>query len=800
MKPSKKKKYNFTTYYIILISILISPLLILNSSYKIKQRNQAKLNNNEYISKKNILRNLDFNSDSLEVCSRSSEELVNYFQTGDTNLVKLYEYQEDSEPSNTTIYLINILSDEGDSGDNSKKYAKHLAPMIVFTILGILCIPGWLVFCCCAFCGCKCFNCCKTIKCRVPFFVIVSVLNLVFLADSIIGLIKVNPIFKGLTNTECSLLRFINEVLEGESKNVLPKWGGVAGIINIFNQTIGRIEEMSRDDTLSTTGNLQAAYETAKQTFINNLKSACTAISGESSYKYQTENVFDLAYYFGTHKNGESFTEGSYAEKWVNEAQITGDVKELYNKLGNVIHSHVNEAMRNAEDVIQEIGDGIEEIKDSIGENILDYSKKIDKYGKLTLRLVFSILLIISVLMETFFICLLIFASRKYNCPNLACFMKFLIHLFWNILSIISIVIFLVGGSICLIGKIGEDFFEAFSFLISSRNLLSPSPRIFENEASYYLDICINGDGIITDELGIENDLGNIGIIKTITKSLDKMIEEITLKESDPAQPDAVYDEIISEVNKRENNQIDYGFVNTNTKINLNLSESLSQLNERIDSCNIEDTWSFNCEINQQGSCNSAINTSRCINPKSCIDELKSRYTSICLSTQNSINAIDKIFEITNFASDSTKTNSISNQALNVKNAYRTFLTSAKNALSTYTIKFRPFGEIYNNFVGNGSILGVINCAFIGKNVKVLLNYLNDTIGDGFITLGIVLVIDGFIILCNIAFTILLLAIIDEVARIRKEEMNNKTNSPDEDQGKVIPSANVDNVDIHVKQ
>ena len=71
------------------------------------------------------------NSDSLEVCSRSSEELVNYFQTGDTNLVKLYEYQEDSEPSNTTIYLINILSDEGDSGDNSKKYAKHLAPMIV---------------------------------------------------------------------------------------------------------------------------------------------------------------------------------------------------------------------------------------------------------------------------------------------------------------------------------------------------------------------------------------------------------------------------------------------------------------------------------------------------------------------------------------------------------------------------------------------------------------------------------------------------------------------------------------------
>ena len=78
-----------------------------------------------------------------------------------------------------------------------------------------------------------------------------------------------------------------------------------------------------------------------------------------------------------------------------------------------------------------------------------------------------------------------------------------------------------------------------------------------------------------------------------------------------------------------------------------------------------------------------------------------------------------------------------------------------------------------------------------------MLNYLNDTIGDGFITLGVVLVIDGFIMLCNIAFTILLLSIIDEVERIRKEEMNIKTSSPDEDVNKVIPSANVG---MNVKQ
>ena len=148
---------------------------------------------------------------------------------------------------------------------------------------------------------------------------------------------------------------FISEILDGETKNVLPKWGGISGIIDIFNRTISQIEEMTNANTLSTTEIKKAEYEEANKTFINNLKAACTAISGESSYKYQTENVFDLAYYFGTNINGQNFTKGSYADKWVKEAEITNDVNEIYNKLKSVINSNANEAMRDAEDVFLDI-------------------------------------------------------------------------------------------------------------------------------------------------------------------------------------------------------------------------------------------------------------------------------------------------------------------------------------------------------------------------------------------------------------------------------------------------------------
>ena len=165
------------------------------------------------------------------------------------------------------------------------------------------------------------------------------------------------------------------------------------------------------------------------------------------------------------------------------------------------------------------------------------------------------------------------------------------------------------------------------------------------------------------------------------------------------------------------------------------------------------------------------VNTSKCISVKDCKNELNTRYLDIsCSPARENLEKIDKIYSSLSFANDDTQTNSIKNQAYIVKESYRTFISNTKTILEDYINEFRPFSILYNNFIGNGSILGVINCAFIGKNIKVLLNYLDDTINKGFFTLGIVLIVDGFVMLCCIAFSILLLSIIDEVNKIRITE------------------------------
>ena len=774
------KKCDYSIFYIIILiisSILISSLLISNYFLGIKQRKKEKEKENiskkDLIKKLNIFRNLDFASDGTEICSRSSDDLVKYFQTGDTNYVKLYQYNEDVEPSEIIISLINIISGEGNFNNNNETYQKHLWPFAVCLFLGILCIPGWIIFCSCAYCNCKCYNICKNIKCKTPFFIIVTIINGVFAINSIIGFFKLNPIFEGLSNTECSIVRFISEILDGETKNNLPKWGGVSKIINVFDETVTEIETMSRDadhpgtGTLTLTERKRNSYNQAVNKFIDDLKAACNSISEENSYKYATDNsyIFDMAKNFGNHISGNSFTEGSYADKWVQELEISDDVGEYYNNLGLIIHSNVNEHMKEAESVFEDIGVSIEQLKDNLGKKILEYSDKIDNIGNIILKLIFSFLLIISLFLETFLILLLLSASRQCDCQCCENCLKFIIHIFWNILALLSILMFIIGGVIYTISIISNDFFGAISYLISSRNLLAPSPRIFD-ESGPYLDVCINGDGDILEELGLNTDFTNLDSWRKASNKLDNLLNKITTKTQSPTITDNVYDEVINDLDKRQRGEVDFGFVKQDPNDKLYVYSTTSQMNQALASCHIDDKWSYSCNsefpnLEETDSCSSS---GKCIDMKSCHNYLVTTYSPpSCTSADDKISIIKEIYRALTYADNLADSSSIRSQASNMKTSYETYLRSVKTALNDYTIKFQPFHAIFDNLIGNGSLLSLINCAFIGKNVKVLLNYLDDTLNKGFSALGIVFIINGFLMISLIIFTILLLSIIEQL-------------------------------------
>ena len=586
----------------------------------------------------------------------------------------------------------------------------------------------------------------------------------------IAGLSKTNDIFKGLTNAECSILRFINEVLDGETKNTLPKWGGINGIINMFNKTISQIEEMGKDDTKTVTQSKSNQYNSIKDNFENSLKNAGQAISTEANYIYGDYKL-DLANKFGVYET-DHFTYGSYTDKWSQEAMLTDKVQTSYNALGVIMATNVATSMGKAIEFIQIMNDGIEGLKDLIGEMVLEYSELLDEYGKLVFKLVFGILLLIAILLECLLVIFIFFSSSKHTNCLIRCISKIFIHIIWNIFALMMIIMFFFGSIMTLVGMLGEDLFKMISFLISKRNLQSDSPMILDRGTSF-INVCINGDGIIADELGIESDLGNIDLLKTLTNDIDSIIQKIA------ANPgiDLVYNELLLEYNikKAGNNFELIKKTSDGNEEKISLLNSLTSLNEKLKTCSINERWSFLCEKEfpnlAKDECTSTTSDSnKCIDPMSCNNELNNRYSGSCSDADNFGEIVGKIIAAIKYIDDTNNGNSILKQASNVNTAYRTYLTDTKTALDGYTLKFTPLTAIYNNFVGNGSIMGFINCAFLGKNVKVMLKYLDDSVGNQFKILGITVLFNGVVMAFSICFIIILVVIVNSTVELRKME------------------------------
>ena len=243
-KYSPKLKY----YHVILISILLCPLLIINSNYLNKKREQEKaLKQDIKILRQLYARKLDsssdddsFTSDTNKICEKGTKDLQNYYKTGDGSIIGIKEDEEIKSENNPKYIdaLVNLISNEGSSGDNIMDYIMHLIPVLIFLVIAILSLPGWLVCCICSCCKCYCCCCCQKPACKLPFYIITMVIYALGICVSIYGLSQSNSIFEGLADTECSLLKFIGEVLNGETKEKTPKWGGIYNILNIFEETI----------------------------------------------------------------------------------------------------------------------------------------------------------------------------------------------------------------------------------------------------------------------------------------------------------------------------------------------------------------------------------------------------------------------------------------------------------------------------------------------------------------------------------------------------------------------------------
>ena len=584
----------------------------------------------------------------------------------------------------------------------------------------------------------------------------------------------------GFADTECTILKFINEFIEGESKDSTPKWPGISGIKNIFSDSRNEIANLD-DTTANRLSTQRLEVKSAKEAFEEDLHNQGENIYLGANYKKTLNSLsvenqrgdykLDLVYLFGefnklTDDSEPTCTPGSLVEGWYNEYKETAkkaeEFMEIIDRNYGELKGKKTEATNSLESIEGSIGDievTMNEVKDQISGAIFDYGNIIEEYGKLGFKIVFSVLMVFDVAIAAFMTLLLFFSlSCNKCCCCCRCLLKSLIHILWNVLALLAFLTLLLGSLFTLIGTVGKDLVSVVSYLVSDENLNKEEPILLNGEAKKYLKECVNGEGNIKEIIdGVDlNSIDNIDELKKAKSKIDSAKEESARL----SNTNLAYNTYLKQYTDRVEYKIDnFELIRIDKNYKFNFGEELNSINNNINN----EKWSISCNPTDNCDSTRVDDSFLCINPSSCnLKTTNDWYTSGTNSLIDSSKIIAAFIEsIKEAKKTTTEAKSIYNALNSLIKKYRDFLSKETSSLGTYQDSISSLTSIFNRFSGEeGDAFSIINCKFMGKNIKVILKYLENSLGKSFYTVGICMVTSGLSLLVSISFTILLNSII----------------------------------------
>ena len=834
-KETKQYKTKLKYYHVILIGCFLAPLLVINSNLVNKNRVQE-------LFKNKVLRLLDDSGDteasqgnktgSDKICEMGSENLVNYYKTGNLEEIDLDDKPIKSEDKDKEYMkaLINIIKQVagGDNKQNATQstnngpqpsanggrlrnlelsidsvkddliaYLMHILPILAFIVIAILSIPGWIICCFCNCCNCCCCCCCKKVSCRIPCFIFTYVFYGLSVAICIYGLSQSNNVFVGLANTECSLLKFVGQVLDGETKTELPRWAGIQGINSILSNLTGEINQMST----TTLGNLNTKMDNIteqKGTFISAMTDSPSQFKVDNvvnPYKksYACSSLYavgdytlDLVYNWGHFDTDtQSFqptssTLGMWEEEYKEVANTAdGYLTQAQTDFTTILGNQVGDLIRNLQDgtkKLDEIKSSFNSIEGGISDLILDNYEMIDTYGRLGFKIVFGSFGLLNIILALLMLLICLCSGKSCACCCgccCRCIFKCCTHLIWNILALLMIVIFLVGVLLSLIGQIGSDAMSIISYLVSEDNLGVNGTIGGDNilvdqlgDSKQYLDKCINGDGKITDLLGLGDKLDSFNDLNETEYRINTTRDEFNERKTFVTY--TIYKTLFEDEASLSREISLLPNSPSLSSVPLEFGAILEEMNSEIDDSVLtrRDKWKIGSS--ETADC-SASGSNYEFNPLKCSPYERGWVTSASSNIKERAKILSDILEMLEIGKGSS---SYSYMIVldDLKEKYNNFLDSYIDALEFFGAQIRRITIKTKEFSGDGDLFSFIRCNFIGYNLKIILKYLKSALGTNIKTVGICLLVVGCSLILSISSTILLIVIINISLKENEEE------------------------------
>ena len=797
-------KDKIKSYHIFLLSCLLASLMILNSNnvnYQ-KQELKSQKEKEEFFSEMIKIRKLSGgNSNTEEVCSRADDDLIDYYKTGDLSKIDLDDEPikcEDKDKSymKTLIDIVREMSDDSSSNavdgsrlrnlgslDTNKlvDYLMRILPFLIFLVFGVLSIFGWIICCICCCCDCCCCCCCKKESCKVPCFIFTFVFYALSVAISIYGLTQSKKIFVGLANTECSILKFFGQVLDGEIKQERPKWGGIDNINILLQDLINQLNTFSHT-TVSEIDSQISSINTAKSNFHGQMDVAGGAIDTASNditkyrrdysgitiqnFPYKDRYILDVAKGFGKRENtGVTpiiYTQDSTLYQWNREFSIVSEnadenIRKARDGLDDIVNriEPIRTSLNNGITNLNKITNPFRDAEKEFGSILGKYSGHIDKYGKMSVTIVFSVLMVINIGLAALMLLIYFFSTKTCaGCCCMRCLFKFCTHILWNVLSLMIILSFIIGSILGLFGRIGGDMMSLVTYIMSEDNFNDPHPLILnkiKGDAKDYIRRCIHGDGNIVEQLGLDTSLDSFNDINTAELQVTTARAEF----SDIKEHCYIYEALNQKLQQEAS-------IDGNTQLIPVSSGTIVKYNEILKKINEEAKGKIRWDVqaSKDLDCNQVSSTeTTTLKPIKCKPYNQQTGESPLFQKYSEI--LKGIDEMVSYANDLGKSDSVKKVINGLRDHYRTFLGSYDAVLVQFLSIIQRITRLVRRYSGDDDLFSFLNGKFIGTNLKIILKYLKYSLGVDLYTVGVMLIVVGCSLALSVSSTIILIVIIN---------------------------------------
>ena len=672
-----------------------------------------------------------------EVCEKSSSDLPEKYKSKDYK----YYVPEGNEfikyviATNFNLTDLNNYAFYFDYLSNNKNY---FAILLLWFVLVIM----WLPYLICVCCRCCIFIPDICTKLAKIFIIAGLVLIAAISICCFIGYSENSGILEGIFGIGCGVFKIENHIARGDEYEKAPYWIGITGIISKLNTTAYTIKNITTQANNLQNDLYKIKNDTEMEDNLN--KEYKNRLNTQISSPLPEEEKYSPEYLENYGPETDSNTVlGTINTEY--KTFIDTTVGTIDNILGviNLTDDAVGSLTKQIKEIEDNLGNTLNDFEETV-ENAInkyyDYLDSSDSNFRVSMNWLFSLNLVNGISIAVSFVFLLM--CEKGKC---------LLSLSWLTIYAFMSFSLLAGGIFGIFSNVFRDASYGANFALENVKELKLFNKL-DYKARDAIDICINGNGslanselinissmadpsILDNIYTLENNITegknllknySLASINTTLEKMKKIKETPTTKLTQAFGEVQKYTDASVEGTQVGNTEIyDVWVLNKNYCPDgynyISKTSSLRNLKTIDGSCLVISEWSDE-DVNKR------YKDLKTDSGEECLTKILSYYNSIKKFLDENTNLLDDISKsIEGF-------NQIFKENVNKEIVIIDGIWDA----------VKPMKDLYQEFVGDGSIYEMFNCGFLKRDVNILLEVLNKdlsaslkTASNVFIAIGV---------------------------------------------------------------